>query len=111
MTLPLGTHFLPEDQHSISQEQTGNTRRYPAWKSGRLTSWMREHIDWPYPDKQTKLKLMAELDMNKDQLKNWCTNWRKRNRWGPETQLKHHISVEQYTTTETRKHKRDRRYT
>jgi len=69
-----------EDSYS-SEEQQDNIRRrsrLPRKAKQVLETWFRDNINEPYPSKSKQLKFKTTLNITMNQIRNWFTNRRKK---------------------------------
>jgi uncharacterized protein YjiS (DUF1127 family) len=54
------------------------TKNHPDNIIQVLTEWMRNHSSCPYPSMNQKKEFIRDLGLSRQQLDNWCSNYRRR---------------------------------
>ena len=71
-----------KDDSSENEGKSGDSIafKYSKWQTDILMDWMTKHVEQPFPDQAEIQALMEQTGLNQNQIVNWTTNVRKRNR-------------------------------
>lgn len=67
-----------KDAGAAGQGRTGKKCVFQNWQKDILKKWFISHVDHPYLNEKSKLKLMQQTGLESKKISNWFMNVRKR---------------------------------